>query len=292
MATVLCRQPQALLCWVSPTCLPLADRPSSGRVNLTTRRRSCHLSHLAARPAAENARASSASMLMKRNSRAARTRVTTRAQKSDVEGPGDSSTSATPVDNEGSGQEGPSGADMTDADVARPGGFRGLALGTAAASVGLFLATRMAGAGPDLNSLAAIAVPYDQALANGRPTVVEFYADWCQVCRETLKDVFSVEQQYKDKVNFVMINIDNAKWREELDEFGVEGIPHFAFLDARGNEEGNVVGRLPRRMMEELVQSLARGDAAVPYSGVLGEFSLQGSSQKAPALVGPRSHGV
>lgn len=43
-------------------------------------------------------------------------------------------------------------------------------------------------------------------------------------------------------MNFVMLNVDNTKWEQELDEFGVEGIPHIAFLDKDGNEEGNVVG--------------------------------------------------
>ncbi|XP_056859583.1 plant-specific TFIIB-related protein PTF2-like [Raphanus sativus] len=29
----------------------------------------------------------------------------------------------------------------------------------------------------------------------------------------------------RDKVHFVMLNVDNTKWEQELDEFGVEGIP-------------------------------------------------------------------
>ena len=46
-----------------------------------------------------------------------------------------------------------------------------------------------------------------------------------------------------------MLNVDNTKWEQELDEFGVEGIPHFSFLDNNGNEEGNIVGRLPRQYL-------------------------------------------
>jgi thiol:disulfide interchange protein len=58
----------------------------------------------------------------------------------------------------------------------------------------MFVATRGAGAGPDLNQLAANAMQYDEALANGRPTLVEFYADWCVVCREMAKEIYRAEQ--------------------------------------------------------------------------------------------------
>ncbi|KAJ1415245.1 Thioredoxin-like superfamily [Sesbania bispinosa] len=166
---------------------------------------------------------------------------------------------------------------------------RKIAIVSTLAALGLFLTTRL-DFGVSLKDLSAIALPYEEALSNGKPTVVEFYADWCEVCRELAPDVYKVEQQYKDRVNFVMLNVDNTKWEQELDEFGVEGIPHFAFLDKEGNEEGNVVGRLPRQYLLENVQALARGEPSVPHARVVGQYS-SAEARKVHQVVDPRSHG-
>ncbi|XVE85445.1 hypothetical protein DITRI_Ditri17bG0091700 [Diplodiscus trichospermus] len=165
---------------------------------------------------------------------------------------------------------------------------RRIALGSSLAAVGLFLSSRL-DFGVSLKDLSAAAVPYEEALSNGKPTVVEFYADWCEVCRELAPDIYKVEQEYRDRVNFVMLNVDNTKWEQELDEFGVEGIPHFAFLDKDGNEEGNVVGRLPRNYFLENVDALARGEASVPHARVVGQYS-SAESRKVHQVVDPRSH--
>lgn len=165
---------------------------------------------------------------------------------------------------------------------------RRIAIGSTLAAVGLFMSSRL-DFGVSLKDLSAAAVPYEEALSNGKPTVVEFYADWCEVCRELAPDIYKVEQQYRDRVNFVMLNVDNTKWEQELDEFGVEGIPHFAFLDKDGNEEGNVVGRLPRKYLQENVDALARGEASVPHARVVGQYS-SAESRKVHQVVDPRSH--
>ncbi|MED6136796.1 hypothetical protein PIB30_059127 [Stylosanthes scabra] len=166
---------------------------------------------------------------------------------------------------------------------------RKIAVVSTLAALGLFLSSRL-DFGVSLKDLSALALPYEEALSNGKPTVVEFYADWCEVCRELAPDVYKVEQQYKDQVNFVMLNVDNTKWEQELDEFGVEGIPHFAFLDKDGNEEGNVVGRLPRKFLLENVDALARGENSVPHARVIGQYS-SAEARKVHQVADPRSHG-
>ncbi|KAG0483812.1 hypothetical protein HPP92_011896 [Vanilla planifolia] len=166
---------------------------------------------------------------------------------------------------------------------------RRIALTSVVAAFGLFLSSRLE-LGVSLKDLSAISMTYEEAISNGKPTVLEFYADWCEVCRELAPDIAKVEQQYKDRVNFVMLNVDNTKWEQELDEFGVEGIPHFSFLDRNGNEEGNMVGRLPKQYLLENLEALANGASSVPHARVVGRYSST-EFRNVHEVTDPRSHG-
>jgi len=74
---------------------------------------------------------------------------------------------------------------------------RRVALLSTLGAVALFGSQRLNLTEASLKDLAANSVPYEEALSNGKPTVVEFYADWCEVCRELAPDIYQVEQQYK-----------------------------------------------------------------------------------------------
>lgn len=158
-----------------------------------------------------------------------------------------------------------------------------------ALSIVLFLGSRQQTEQPSLSTLAANATPLDVALTNQKPTLMEFYANWCTSCQAMADDMQSLKGQFSDQVNFVMLNVDNSKWLPEILKFDVDGIPHFVFLDAEGEALASSIGQQPRQILANNLSALIAEDTlSTPQA--MGETSLF-----QPAVKGnrddPRSHG-
>jgi thiol-disulfide isomerase/thioredoxin len=157
-------------------------------------------------------------------------------------------------------------------------------------SVAVFLGLRTESGSATLTAIAQDAVPLEVALSNGKPTLMEFYANWCTSCQAMAPAMSALKQQYGDRVNFVMLNVDNTKWLPEVLSYRVDGIPHFVFLGKEGKTTAQAIGEVPRSVMEANLVALAAGEP-IPYAQTTGQTSALASPAVPKGSSDPRSHG-
>jgi thiol:disulfide interchange protein len=159
-----------------------------------------------------------------------------------------------------------------------------------ALGVSIFLGLRTGSNAVSLQALAQAATPLDVALSNGKPTLMEFYADWCTTCQAMAEDMHSLKQDYGDRVNFVMLNVDNTRWLPEMLEYRVDGIPHFEFLDPQGEAIASAIGEQPRPIFAANLDALVAGEQ-LPYVRQRGRVSQVDAPIAPDNNADPRSHG-
>jgi thiol:disulfide interchange protein len=154
----------------------------------------------------------------------------------------------------------------------------------------LFLGFQAQRSSTSLDAVAAAASPIDVALANTKPTTIEFYADWCKVCQSMAADNLSLEQEYSDRMNFVMLNVDNTKWLPEVTKYRVDGIPRFIFLDANNQAIGDTTGAIPREIMAANIEA-AIANQPLPHNGISSDRTSAIIEPKSADISQPRDHG-
>ena len=80
-----------------------------------------------------------------------------------------------------------------------------LVLGAVAIALGVALALGIKAQPPaaTLEAQAEAAVSLDVALANEKPTMVEFYADWCTSCQAMAEDLRQIKGSYGDRLKML-----------------------------------------------------------------------------------------
>jgi len=105
------------------------------------------------------------------------------------------------------------------------------------------------------------------ALESGMPTIVEFYAPWCVSCRESAPAMLRFEKLFGERVNFVVLNGEDPANAQLVRLFGVDGIPHLAFIGGNRKLQGTLIGAIPEAIVEQSLSALVEG-RPLPYQNV------------------------
>ena len=94
------------------------------------------------------------------------------------------------------------------------------------------------------------------AFTNNKPTFLEFYAEWCEVCKEMAPKIADIKEEYEKDINFVFLNVDNPKWEQYMRNFNVNGIPQLNLFDNEANLKVTFIGKQQDKTIKESLDSL------------------------------------
>ena len=110
-----------------------------------------------------------------------------------------------------------------------------------------------------LKKLGNLSVDPEIAFTNGKPTYLEFYAEWCEICKEMAPEVAELKKDFDDKINFVFLNVDNPKWDKFIKQFKVNGIPQINIFDSNSNLQETFTGLQEEKNLKSSLNNIIEG---------------------------------
>jgi len=123
-----------------------------------------------------------------------------------------------------------------------------------------------------LKSFGESSVDPEIAFTNNKPTFLEFYAEWCEVCKEMAPKVSTLKKEFENDINFVFLNVDNQKWGNYIQKFTVNGIPQVNLFDKNGNLISTFIGKQDEIKIRQSINNIKKEEKS--YEEIINaEFS-------------------
>jgi thiol:disulfide interchange protein DsbD len=103
-----------------------------------------------------------------------------------------------------------------------------------------------------------------RAKAEGRPVIIDFWAEWCTACKELDKIAWADPRVQSAAGRFVALKADGTESTDAFlalaDKYGVVGMPTVIFIDSKGREvRDRIIGAIDA---DEMLQRLRAVDEA------------------------------
>ena len=107
-----------------------------------------------------------------------------------------------------------------------------------------------------LRNFGELSMDPEIAFTNGKPTYLEFYAQWCEICKKMAPEVTELKKEFDNEINFVFLNVDNPKWDKYTKQFKVNGIPQINIIDSNSNLLATLTGLQEKNTLKESMSFL------------------------------------
>jgi thioredoxin 1 len=94
---------------------------------------------------------------------------------------------------------------------------------------------------------------FEELLSDGKPLVVDFWAEWCGPCRMIAPIVEKLAEEYNGRVNIGKMDVDNNL--DVVSRFGIRNIPTILFFKNKELAD-KCVGALTKDSLVEKIEKL------------------------------------
>ena len=74
---------------------------------------------------------------------------------------------------------------------------------------------------------------YSKAVTEEKPMMLLFYADWCHYCIDFMPKFEALYKKYKNKYNFVKINVEDPNYMKEVEKYNIQGFPSVFLVNTK-----------------------------------------------------------
>ncbi len=94
----------------------------------------------------------------------------------------------------------------------------------------------------------------DEVINSDVPVVVDFWAEWCGPCKMIAPIVEELAGEYDGKVKFTKLDVDTNP--KTAMKFGIRGIPTLLIFNGGETPVDQVVGAVPKSMLQKRVDEV------------------------------------
>ena len=96
---------------------------------------------------------------------------------------------------------------------------------------------------------------FSELVNSGKPTVVDFWAEWCGPCRVVSPIIDELAEEYEGRVNIGKVDVDGDGNEEVVGMFGIRNIPTVLFFKD-GKFVDKVVGATTKENFRKKIDAL------------------------------------